>query len=296
VLRFDTEHRLEAPFDLGVAGVQATPFVAGRFTAWDQGAEEEDAPSRFAGFAGVELGTTFWRRFGDEFVHQIAPTLSFRSDVVFEENGDTPVQIDRVEDPIEGDIVELGLRTVLWRPNVVEPLKQTHVDIEVRAAHAEGTDDDGLLPLAFIGQALTLVDEIPLGLTHDSRYDTDEDKNIYSRTSFGVEPHPKLGVELGYSAGRDIAFETLYRAASLGMRYRATPKWELEAAYTLSLLDDEKLDSAFLVRRLGHDFVIELEISDRAGEGVSFGITVQPLVAWRRARLGLLDNWLGTYR
>jgi hypothetical protein len=80
------------------------------------------------------------------------------------------------------------------------------------------------------------------------------------------------------------------------MRYRATTMWEFEADYTLSLLEDQELDSQFLVRRLGHDFVTELEIADRAGEGVSFGIGVQPLVAWRRARLGLLDNWLGTYR
>jgi hypothetical protein len=297
-LRFDTEHRLETPFDLGLAGLQATPFLSGRFTAWDQGAEEEDAPSRFAGYAGVALGTTFWRRFGDEFLHQVAPTLTFRGDVVSGENGDTPVVIDRVDLPIEGDIVELGVRSVLWRPNVNSPLKQTFVDIEARAAHASGTADgnDGLLPVAFIAQALTFLDEMPIGITHDGRYDTDEDKSIYSRTSFGVEPHPKLGVEVGYSSGRDADFESLFRAASFGFRYRATRKWELEAAYTVSLLDDQNLDSDFLVRRLGHDFVTELAISDRAGEGISFGISIEPLVAWRRTRLGLLDNWLGTYR
>src|SRR5690606_29019979 len=144
------------------------------------------------------------------------------------ENGDTPVQIDRIEEPIEGDIVELGLRSVLWRPNVNEPLKQTFLDVEARATHVDGTDDDGFLPLAFIAQALTFVDEMPVGITHDSRYDLEETESVYSRTYFGIEPHPKFGIELGYSSGRAASSEALFRAASFGLRYRATLKWEFE--------------------------------------------------------------------
>jgi hypothetical protein len=297
VLRFDTSHRLEAPVPLGVAGIKATPFVSGRATLWDEGVEQSDAPTRFAGFLGLQLGTTFFRRFDNGSIHQLAPTVAVRTDVVSEESGDTLVQIDQTENPIEGDFVDLGLRSLWWKPNAEKPREEARLDVELRTTYGNDTDArDGWTPIRVFGEGLTWFGSVPAGIAHDGRYDVRDDDTVYSMTYVGVEPHPKLGLEVGYQQGRDELGAAIFRAASIGTRYRATRKWELGVEHAISLLDDRNLNTTGLIRRLGHDFVIELEFQDRAGEGVTFGISVQPQISWRRTSLGLLDRWLGTYR
>ena len=53
VARADTEQRLEAPFELGFAGLRATPWVSARLTAWDRGIAPDLSPTRAAGFDPV---------------------------------------------------------------------------------------------------------------------------------------------------------------------------------------------------------------------------------------------------
>jgi hypothetical protein len=53
-----------------------------------------------------------------------------------------------------------------------------------------------------------------------------------------------------------------------------------------------QLNSGVLLRRLGHDFLFELEYSFTAGEGGgSVSFTVTPLVAYRERRFGWLSRW-----
>lgn len=87
----------------------------------------------------------------------------------------------------------------------------------------------------------------------------------------------------------------LYEAATFTTRYRATQKWELEFEQSYSFSDSRGLGNTFLLRRIGHDFVMETEIGYRAGEGASFNINLKPLFAWKRSSLGLIDRWLGVY-
>ena len=103
----------------------------------------------------------------------------------------------------------------------------------------------------------------------------------------------KWDVEFGYHRGVDPTGVVLYEAASAGTRYRATDKWELELAETTSLFDNRNLASTFTLRRLGHDFVTEIQTSYTAGEGSSFSINLLPLVQWKPSTIGLLDRWLG---
>jgi len=42
------------------------------------------------------------------------------------------------------------------------------------------------------------------------------------------------------------------------------------------------------VRRFSHDFLLEVRIGYRAGEGTSFSFNLAPLLAWKRRRLGRL--------
>lgn len=293
VLRFDTLQRVEVPFDLGIAAVRATPFVEGRFTAWDRGVDDTEAPLRGAVIAGVELGTTFWRRFTNGSLHALSPTLSVRGDVVSEDAGGDPVRFDDVEDPIEGTFVDFTLHSRWWRPS-----SKQRFDVELTGTYGmdlpNGAPDE-LQPLAALAEFLTFAGEVPIGFTHDGRYDTETGNTVYSRTFVGCEPVRDWGIEMGYHLGRDASEAVLYEAATLGVRYRASQKWELEAQQSYSFTDESRLDNSFTLRRFGHDFVMEVDLRYRAGEGTSFNMNFKPLFAWKRSSLGLIDRWLGVY-
>ncbi|MBI5363523.1 MAG: hypothetical protein HZA53_10125 [Planctomycetes bacterium] len=293
VVRADTRQRLELPFDVGLANLRATPFVEGRFTAWDRGVDETQSPVRVGALAGVELGTTFWKRFSNGSLHAIEPQLSLWGDLGVEKTGGDPVRFDHVEDPIEGRFAELALRSRWWKPQSKE-----HLDIDLRQAY--GTDlaagqREGFQPVAVLGEFLTFAGSVPIGFTHDARYDLRENETEYSRTFVGFEPVHDWGLEFGYHLGRDDTHVVLYEAASFGTRYRATQKWELEFDMSYSLSDSRGLSNSFLLRRIGHDFIMETEVGYRAGEGASFNINLKPQFAWKRSSLGLIDRWLGVY-
>ena len=99
------------------------------------------------------------------------------------------------------------------------------------------------------------------------------------------------GIELTYATGRN-QIERVFEAVSAGARWRATPKWEFEARETWNLDDGEGLDTRVLLRRYGHDFIFELELADRAGEGQSFSVGVKPVLGFRRPQIGLIERWL----
>ncbi len=293
VVRADTQHRLEMPFDLDVAALRWTPFVEGRFTAWDRDVDDSGNPFRTALSAGAELSTTFWRHFDNGSLHAIAPTLAVHGDVGVQRDGGDPVRFDHVEDPLEGRFIDLSIRSRVWKPKSRE-----RFDVELTGSYATalpaGTRD-GVQPIGVLSEFLTYFGNVPVGFTHDGRYDTRDGATVYSRTFVGFEPAHDLGVELGYHLGRDGAATVLYEAATAAMRYRATQKWELELEQSYSLIDSRGLGNTFTLRRIGHDFVMETEVSYRAGEGASFNINLKPLFAWKRSGLGLIDRWLGAY-
>jgi hypothetical protein len=317
VLRFDTEHRLEAPFAVGFGAIRATPWISARGTAWDRDIEEEQEVFRGGLFAGIDFGTTLWKRFSGGTIHAVSPTLGLRSHIVVEQTDAQPVTFDETETPLEGRFVELGLRSRLWRPQTKELF-----DLEVRTAYATDLgevppiagpagpltffddvpavpvvpDREGFQPIAVLSELLTFYGDVPVGLAYDGRYDPRGDGVIYARTSFGFEPSPRLGIELGYSRGLDPVGVELFEAASAAARWRATPKWEFEVSQTISLLEDERLDNSFVVRRLGHDFIMEIQVGYRAGEGAEFSLGVSPDVTWHRGALGLIDHLLGRDR
>ena len=46
-----------------------------------------------------------------------------------------------------------------------------------------------------------------------------------------------------------------------------------------------------VLRRFSHDFVFDLAIQDRAGEGsTTFSFSLSPLLGWSRSRMGMLDR------
>jgi hypothetical protein len=137
------------------------------------------------------------------------------------------------------------------------------------------------------------VADVPVGVTHDGRYQAEDGSTKYSRSFLGFRPMWNLGFEFGYHHGRDEVGERLYDAASASTRFSATKKWELELTGTLDLNANDRLDRQFTLRRLGHDFVLEFGVGFRAGEGTNFGIRLTPNIGYRRSGLGLIDRWLG---
>jgi hypothetical protein len=290
IARIDTEQRFETPFPLGFAGVRLTPFVAARGTAWSASTNSYENTARAVVSAGIDAATTFWKRYPGGTLSTLTPRVSVHGDQVDRQSGPDPLPIDRVEDNQSGTFVDAGLRSRWWHPRSKE-----HLDIDLGASYGWNIagQEDGWQPCAVLGEFLTYVAGMPVGLTHDGRYSTENDETIYSRSFVGFRPIEHWGVELGYHYGRDSAGERLYEAASVNTRYRATKKWELELSQTYALDQGSRLDHEFTLRRLGHDFVMEIGVGYRAEQGTNFGIRFTPNLSYRPSGLGLIDRWLG---
>jgi len=294
VLRIDTEHKVEAPFSLGVLSARGTPYATARSTFWNEGAEEDAQPARSALIVGFDATTTFWKRFSGGSVHTISPTIGVHTDIVSQESGGDLILIDRTEDPLRGQFIDFGLRSRWWVPDTHE-----HMDVSIRASSASDLPDSartGLQPIQTLADYLTYFGEVPVGMTHDARYDTRSGNTTYSLSSIGFEPWQTVGVEFGYQRGLSTEDQVrLFESASVAARWRWTPKWELEAGQSYAIAEGTGVGNSLTLRRLGHDFVIEIEVSHRSGEGSAFNFNFQPRISWKRSGLGLLDRWLGMY-
>ncbi|MBK7642675.1 MAG: hypothetical protein IPJ19_06425 [Planctomycetes bacterium] len=290
IARVDTEQRLEAPFPIGVAGIRLSPFTAVRGSAWSASSNGYEDAARGVATAGIDAGTTFWKRYAGGTLSTLTPRVSVHGDVVDDQRGPLPVPIDGVEEDQSGTFLDLGLRARWWQPRSKE-----HLDVDLSARHAWNMDTqpDGWRPVGVLGEFLTFVAGVPVGLTHDARYSVEDGETVYSRSFLGFRPFEHWGIELGYHHARDEFGDRLYDAASINTRYRATKKWELELSETLDLERGTGLDNEFTLRRLGHDFVMEIGVGFRAGEGTNFGLRLTPNLAYRRSSLGLIDRWLG---
>lgn len=289
VLRLDTEHRVELPYDLDRGGWVATPFAGARATGWSEGSEPDGRPSRGAAFAGVDLGTTLLRTFSGGLVNSFAPSFGARADLGSFTDG-TPIPTDAVERPIDGSFVDAGVRAKWFVPGADERL-----ELDLRGTYAvdAGGAQDGWQPVAVLGEFLTRVGDVPVAMSHDGRYDLEDSATVFSRTRLGFEPFPDVGIELGYSRGLDDLDVRLYEAATVATRWRATQKWEFEGRHTIDLDDNGSLDSRLTLRRFGHDLILDLELGSRSGEGSFFSIGLKPLLGWKPSRVGLIDRWIG---
>lgn len=283
VLRVDTEQALELPIPLG-ASWKLTPFVSARATAWSEGVDPADSPTRLLAEAGARLATTLWTRTSGGKLHQIAPFVEYRTELERKDENGTPVTYDGTERLLSGDFLRFGSRA-----RFAADAEGSTLDVDLVAGYGRNRSDgrpDGWLPLEVFGRLLLE----PLGhefeVFHDARYDLESSRTVYSLVSLGTHLGEEWGVQLAYQRGLDVNQEPLFKTASLSGLYRWTEKWEFEGRESFSLLDDSSLDTRFLVRRYGHDIVFEIETSVREGEGSSFGVNVKPRFGYRPPRVG----------
>ncbi len=289
VLRLDTRHRVEAPFDLGAFGIRVSPFVSVAGSMWSRGIEEDTAPSRGAAILGVEAQSTFYRTWSHGVVNMLTPSAGIRGNIAeFDEDG-APLRLDHVDDPLTGRFVDLGLRS-RWRV----PGGTRFVDVAVRATHASDQDagaEDRWLPALVLGDVLGVIEKIPFAVVHDANYDMESGESGRTFTALSLLPWRDVGLELAYNRGEELSGELLYDAVSFGARWDATPKWQFEARQSLSRLSNESLSNSFIFRRISHDFVFELNYGFRSGEGGnSISIKYRPLVGWRPGTFGRMQT------
>jgi hypothetical protein len=276
--RFDTKHRLELPLPLGVAGLRLIPFTLSRFTGWTEPQTGEDDPWRAALIGGARLTTTFWRRTSGGGLQELAPLIGWSAEGVLEETGGEPVPFDEVEDELAGRFWDFGLRGRLRDTRFVGLPFDLHGEVRARhGSNLEGPEQTRWQPLEILAGAETRFGPVPVGVFHDGRYDLEDGSTDYARTLLSFQPIDRLDVDLGFTVGRDAADAKLFEAATLGAIYRFTPKWELEARQTLEIENGDSLNTKAIVRRFGHDLIVDYYVQRRSGEGgSSFGISIKP--------------------
>ncbi len=282
VVRADTTQTLELPVPLG-SGWKLTPFVSAQASAWSEGVDEDDQPTRLLAEGGARLGATFWKRAAGK-LHQVAPFVEYRAELERQDEDGTPVYYDSLDRLLSGDFMRFGARTRLWADS-----ESSILDLDVVGTYAsERSDDapDGWMPLEIFGRLLFDPYGHEFEVFHDARYDLETNRTAYSLLSLGTHFGEEWGLQFSHQRGLDSDARPLFEAASISGLYRWTEKWEFEARESFSLLADEELDTKFVVRRYGHDIVFELETSYREGEGSSIGISVKPRFGYRPPRVG----------
>ncbi len=286
-LRADTRHRLEAPASLGVWGLRATPYIEGVGTVWSESATGNSSPARAGLLAGLELTSTIWKPLGDDGLHELTGSIGVRTDLASEESGGIPYTFDQIETSIEGSFVDMKLRSLLSTPGA-----EHRWDLELALTHAQGSPDvpNGFRPLQVKTDYVSSFRDTLFGVYHDGRYDLEGAGPVYMRTIFGIEPYPAVAFGFGHSQGRNSMDQRIYEALTLAARWQVNPKYELIGTQSVSLIDSGSLASQAVVRRYGHDFVFDIEVSFRQGEGSSFSIGVEPLQLFDRPRFAFVER------
>lgn len=283
VLRIDTEQRLELPIPLG-AGVKLTPFVSARGTSWDEGEDPDDSPTRTLAEAGASLGATFWKPSAHGKLHQLAPFVEYTNELHRDDSGGIPVVFDPIDRALSGDFLRLGLRQ-----RYAADAEGSLLDVDLVGTHASSRSDgrpDGWMPLEVFARYVLEPFGHEIEVFHDGRYDVQNSRTAYSLVSFGTHFGAEWGLQFSHQRGLDENLKPLFEVASVTGLYRWTEKWEFEGRQSFSLLENQGLDTRFVIRRYGHDLVFELESSVREGEGSSIGINVKPRFGYSPSRVG----------
>ncbi len=285
VTRVDTWQELAAPVPLGESGATLVPSLGLRASAWDRSRGDAGAIQRAGAEAGLELGGS-WSRLGSGTVTLLSPYARVTRSLWTEEDAGEVVRFDQVEDPLGGDRVDAGLR-MRWR----RPSRQDQFDLELGVGQhtdraLEAPDQESWRALA---RLQTTVSGIPTGLLLDGRYALDGGPTAYSSTTYAIRPTRALELQVGHSRADDaLGTAALYEAITYRGRITLNPKWEVDLLSQQNLLGEGALRSEAVLRRLGHDFVFELSVDHRAGEGSGISINFAPLIGWRRPRVSIL--------
>lgn len=287
VLRADLRNRLSTPLRTGVADVVATPWLEAGLTAWDEGIDPERDPSRAALVGGLDLATTFLERTDAGYLHTLSPTVHVRGDLALEGEDGRPVRFDELEDSPAGDEAGAGLRALWSHPDRPQELDLSLRLLQRRDRGRRASQDR----VEVLGAYRTELARMPFGLLTDLRVDPDAGDTIYGRSTVALAPTDAWLFELSHRRARGVDGTGLFETASFDTRWTIDPKWELQLGQSINVKGSGSLRSEFTIRRFGADFLFELEVLDRAGEGgTTVRVNIAPMFLWERRPLGILER------
>jgi hypothetical protein len=317
VNRFDTRQELSAPLHAGPINI--TPFVVGRFTAYDSSFDAfspyEDDQHRLWGAAGVTLSTTISRvnnavdsRLFDlhRMRHIIEPSVTVWAAGTNLNSSALPVFDDDVEPLLDGTIVRAAVNQT-WQTKRGAPGRWRSVDVFKLNTEVVWTSDDddraGAIPRYFDArpELSTPGDHARVEATWqatdvvafaaESIYDLEI--NQQARTAAGVlmrhTPEFSSSADIRYINSQNVTY------GGMGARYTLTDKYDAFGRVTYNFQRDEfqtfvaQLDRRFPNLTLG----IIFRYDNVQGE-TSFGFTLRPLgLGGRGSGLGGNDRALG---
>jgi len=314
VYRLDTRHELQAPMKAGLLDV--VPYVAGRFTGYDQDFDDfnDDAENmRLWGSTGVRLGTQFARAFDNVDnrmldVHRLRHIIEPSADLFFSASSVDPeaypVFDPDVEGIGEGAGARLGVRNTLqtqrggpgrWR-NVDWLVVNT--DLILRGDDAE--DEVSIARFVsyrpeyslggdhFHADAMWLVTD-SLAVVGEALQNLEDHFLAQWRTGIQLRHSPDLSTFVDYTEIEDLD----ERLLSYGFNYRLSSKYAIGFSHTYDLARGESRGiDARLTRRLPR-WTMEIFTSyDDIDDEATLGVVLYPdgLVNMRPSRLFSTDS------
>lgn len=295
--RFDTRHEFSIPSRWGA--IETTPFLVGRFTAYDNDFEEfsSDADDlRYYGAAGIRFSTTLQRVNNNvesqvfdlhRIRHIVEPSLALWYAYSNVDQSDLPVFDSDVESIATGAAMRLGVRNT-WQTQRGGPGRWRSVDfltIDTGLVLVSGDSDaEGPVPQFFdyrpelsrMGDHIeaTAIWELSdtLAVVGETIYDLEHSR--VGRGSIGAElrhsPIFTTYVEMRYIDPSDTEL------LDIGWYYRMTPKYALSVTPQWDLREDEFRSVRLRVIRSfpDFDFVVSIrydEIQDETQVSASLG-------------------------
>jgi len=250
VTRFDTRHEMSAQLEAGE--VDITPFVVGRFTAYDdsfEGYSGEDDQARLWGSAGVRLATTLERI--DNSVesktfdlHRMRHIVEPSATVWYADSSlnraDLPVYDEDVENISDGTVVRLGLDQT-WQTKRGGAGRWRSVDVFTLDAELVLSSDDTDRKSS-IGQYFDdRPEESNLGdfSTVNGTWQVSETTALVGRTVYSFDYNQPAATSAGVAIQHNPDFSTTSEVRYInaedatflrfGASYRITPKYQLLA-------------------------------------------------------------------
>lgn len=299
VARFDTRHEVSAQLSAGP--VQVTPFVVGRFTAYDQAfasfSPEADERSRTWGAAGVHAATEVQRidnsvnsRLFDlhRIRHIVSPSVTLWTSGASIRRDDLPIYDESVESIAQGDVLRLALNQT-WQTQRGGPGRMRSVDVLRFDTELVFSDNQGAArsPIGrfiasrpeqsslgdFLGvSAAWQVTEV-VSLAAQSVYDLDLHQQARSSLGAMIQHSPEFSTfaDLRYINSQDQTF------ADVGVRYILTPKYTVSAfaAYDTDRANFQSIN-AELRRALPNVWLgVGVTYNEITGD-TTFGLVLQP--------------------
>ena len=300
VARFDTTNKVLLP--LNVAFLKLTPFVAGRLTVYDKGADGSSLPIRNIFYGGASLSTKLYRIYNinSRFLgmeinglrHIITPTIDYSYNHKPSKRSSKLKQIDDVDSIEASNVAEFGLSNKLQTKRNGQSVDL--LDFRVSSAYEfkpRITDDQKrggslgdlffklkILPyswMRFEGDAI-----------YSNKYDYFSDANFDFNFNLGKDRWFGVGERYQRSGGNQI---------TSSLNWRLNPKWRFSVYNRYELGHDTNLvkglaEQEYTISRDMHCWEMDITFNRKKDEGSTIWLIFR-LKAFPEMEFGLNQSY-----